>query len=185
MDFALRVGFDSRLCRPYHSSRQCYSSSSFDELFEHHSFRLVDSLDLFNVGAGYLDKRPLHREGIKAIHKSDAWELEAKDASSFYTRRTSLVVELIVRNIEKGKCLDIGCGVGLLGWALTQRGFDAYGTDISERMVQQAIQRSSSVLKDSGSHYCVSASGVAPFNMRFDLITRGLSCREMNCRYSS
>jgi SAM-dependent methyltransferase len=103
--------------------------------------------------------------------KAGDWGRMARDPGSYYTRRTFSVLELICRYLEKGKALDVGCGAGLLSLELAKRGFDVYGTDVSENMVHKAVQKASSVMADPKSHFRVSIEGEAPFDFKFDVIT--------------
>jgi 2-polyprenyl-3-methyl-5-hydroxy-6-metoxy-1,4-benzoquinol methylase len=52
-----------------------------------------------------------------------------------YLLRKRLVLELL-RDVEKGKVLEIGCGAGDLCATLHDMGYDVKGIDSSERAIQ-------------------------------------------------
>ena len=71
------------------------------------------------------------------------------DLASEYERNADLVRPHIERVIQpfvdllpqKGKILDVGCGVGIATELLTQAGFDVTGIDASPQMVSFAQKR--------------------------------------------
>lgn len=51
-------------------------------------------------------------------------------------------LKYIVRNFsERKRILDVGCGTGLLACGLQSYGFDVYGLDISQKMIEIASKR--------------------------------------------
>jgi len=53
--------------------------------------------------------------------------------------RRRFAIEMIENKLEPGsKILDVGCGTGHLAAELTRRGYQTWGTDIAEAMVQYA-----------------------------------------------
>jgi O-antigen biosynthesis protein len=73
------------------------------------------------------------------------------------------VAEHIARDIAPQTAFDVGCAMGFLVEALTDRGVDASGIDISEYAVSQVRPD----IKDR----CRVGSALHPFGRRFDLIT--------------
>ena len=103
--------------------------------------------------------------------KADEWELHAGGPETYYTRRTRLTAELVARHLRGGRALDVGCGLGLLSYELALRGFDVYGTDLSERMLDKAVKRLSAFVGDAPARFRPSVKGREPFAFKFDLIT--------------
>jgi ubiquinone/menaquinone biosynthesis C-methylase UbiE len=59
-------------------------------------------------------------------------------AQNFVSRRR-FAIEMIEARVPKGgKILDLGCGTGHLAAELKRRGYDTWGTDLSEGMIQYA-----------------------------------------------
>ncbi|MFH1752628.1 MAG: methyltransferase domain-containing protein [Candidatus Omnitrophota bacterium] len=61
-------------------------------------------------------------------------------SSHSFTVRRERVIELL-KGLEGGKALDVGCGPGVMVDYLTGKGFDFYGIDISENMIAQCRER--------------------------------------------
>jgi SAM-dependent methyltransferase len=56
----------------------------------------------------------------------------------YASKRVALFEELCTRG---GRVLDFGCGTGVLGERLIARGFDVFGAEYSEKMLQKALGR--------------------------------------------
>jgi SAM-dependent methyltransferase len=75
-------------------------------------------------------------------------------------RRTVLFESLCPRN---GRILDYGCGTGVLGQRLIERGFDVFGTEYSANMLNKALER--------GVKGALLENGQIPFgDEQFDLV---------------
>jgi len=72
---------------------------------------------------------------------ADSWDRQSDDPNNYYTRRNNFVLGLVRRTIHKGSVLDVGCGAGVLCLKLSTEGYDVYGTDISENLVQKTVER--------------------------------------------
>ena len=100
------------------------------------------------------------------------WKRQAEDPNNKFTKLIYNVARLIDRHVRPGPSLDIGCGPGLLCQMLLARGFDAYGTDIAENMVQAAVERLAPAAPDAASRIALCQGETLPFgDRRFDLIT--------------
>jgi SAM-dependent methyltransferase len=73
------------------------------------------------------------------------------------------VADGIVRNLRPASVLDVGCAMGMLVEALSNRGVDAWGIDVSEHAI--------AAVADSIGDRCSVASVVDPLPRRYDLIT--------------
>ena len=99
------------------------------------------------------------------------WSLQAEDRDNRFTRLLYFLTDRIVEHVPSGKLLDFGCGPGLLCSLLADRGFDVYGTDIAERMIEAAMQRMAGKVDDPGSRFHVCRDGEVPFDgEQFDLV---------------
>jgi 2-polyprenyl-3-methyl-5-hydroxy-6-metoxy-1,4-benzoquinol methylase len=60
-----------------------------------------------------------------------------------YPRETDVpsALDLVQRHVARGRLLDVGCALGIYTKAFLDAGFDAYGIDISEFAVTEAINR--------------------------------------------
>ncbi len=65
--------------------------------------------------------------------------------------RLQRTMELVARHKSGGQALDLGCGTGPVAVALAKRGFDVYGVDIAENMVERARERAAQALGDAAS----------------------------------
>jgi SAM-dependent methyltransferase len=103
--------------------------------------------------------------------RADLWAALADDADSFYARRTRVVVNLLRQFVPKGAVLDVGCGVGLLVAELLSSGYDAYGTDLADSMVQRARERTPAPRPEIASRFRTCLSSRLPFSQQFDAVT--------------
>ena len=77
-------------------------------------------------------------------------DLEKKDARS--RQRGSAVLNLI-KDISPQSCLILGCGRGIIGEMIKERGFPVQGIDISEEAVEMAKTRGIKAIKENILHY--------------------------------
>lgn len=104
--------------------------------------------------------------------KAAAWIQSMANPNNQYAMLVGFVAELVNRHIQGGKTLDIGCGPAILSQRLAEMGFEVYGTDVSERMIEAARARLSGTIESPESRFRVCAEGEIPFQgMQFDLIT--------------
>lgn len=106
--------------------------------------------------------------------KADEWLHFAQDDSSYWARRLRAIANLCIKHVPGGRSLDVGCGPGLLVRLLTEAGFEAYGADISENMVQKAQGLLQDLVPDSAARVRHCPDGGVPFDARreqFDLVT--------------
>jgi len=78
---------------------------------------------------------------------------------------------MLAKRIMSGTALDVGCATGCLVRELAGRGFDAYGTDISEEMIARAIATPPEDLITPEERFHVSRDGLIPFDRKFDVVT--------------
>lgn len=105
-------------------------------------------------------------------NQSASWGKQIEDPENFFARRTSWIAQLITVTVNGGKALDVGCGSGLLSKILTERGFDVYGTDISEKMIRKTIEALSGAIEAPETRFRVCGDAEIPFEgMKFRLIT--------------
>ncbi|VVQ16111.1 class I SAM-dependent methyltransferase [Pseudomonas fluorescens] len=94
---------------------------------------------------------------------NDFWSRSDRMGTDSYLDRNELV-DSIIESVGYGKVLDLGCGEGRLVRALTERGLDAYGLDIS----QVAINRANSYMP--GRFFCGSALELPFDDQEFDTV---------------
>ncbi len=104
---------------------------------------------------------------------ADHWERQAEDAENKYTRRSRWIGELVDKNrISPCRALDVGCANGLLSSVLAQRGFDTYGTDVSDELIRLAARRMGRYFDDAEGRFQTCGQGALPFSDRtFGLVT--------------
>ena len=103
--------------------------------------------------------------------KAEAWSCDADRADSLFRGRSLSVAELVRRHVPKCRSLDVGCGSGKLMKMLLEAGYDAYGADLSEKMVEQSIRNLSDIAEDAERRVRVSGPDGLPFDSEFGLIT--------------
>ena len=72
------------------------------------------------------------------------------------------IADAIVRELQPGSVLDVGCAIGLLVEALRLRGVEAYGVDVSEYAISQ--------VHPSIRDFCRLGLATESFGRRYDLI---------------
>lgn len=88
-----------------------------------------------------------------------------------YRRRLANVLTLIERHVAPCACLDIGCGDGALLSELSQRGFDVWGGDVSQELVQVSRDRLRDRMPDADRRIALIRDNRFPFDRTFGLIT--------------
>lgn len=106
-----------------------------------------------NIGSGY----------DYASQYDDFWSRSDRTGTDSYLDR-NLLVDSIIESVGYGKVLDLGCGEGRLVRALTEKGLDAYGLDIS----QVAIDRANTYMP--GRFFCGSALELPFADQEFDTV---------------
>lgn len=105
-------------------------------------------------------------------NQSVSWGKKIEDPGNYFARRASWVAQLIAEKMSGGNALDVGCGSGLLSKILAERGFDVYGTDISEKMIKKSIAALSDVIEAPEARFRVCENMQIPFEgMKFGLIS--------------
>ena len=80
-----------------------------------------------------------------------------------FPRRHKVILNEL-RNLKKGKLLDVGCGEGLLLENANRLGFDVTGVDCSEYAVKMCCQKNLDAI-------CLDIEGEGlPFNEEFDIV---------------
>ena len=104
---------------------------------------------------------------------ADRWQKQANNTQNFYTKRNQWLKQLIQKNeIVPCTTLDIGCSTGQLSEVLAGMGFDPYGSDVSDKLVNHAVERMSVKYSDAEKRFLVSIDGKNPFTDRmFKLAT--------------
>jgi 2-polyprenyl-3-methyl-5-hydroxy-6-metoxy-1,4-benzoquinol methylase len=85
-----------------------------------------------------------------------------------YPRETSVknALDLVRRYCARGRLLDVGCALGIYTKAFQDAGFDAYGVDVSEFAVAEAVK----VLGPGRVVRCDLDLAPIPFDGKFDII---------------
>jgi 2-polyprenyl-3-methyl-5-hydroxy-6-metoxy-1,4-benzoquinol methylase len=97
---------------------------------------------------------PAARKPMKAKSEQDVYfdevadELARKyethralgDAEAVFSREARIVLERFV-DATPARCLDLGCGPGVMAVTIAERGFDVVGVDRSEKMIALAARR--------------------------------------------
>lgn len=95
----------------------------------------------------------------------------ASAADSFYRYRIRLVESRIAVHSKPGRSLDIGCASGELVALLYRRGFDAFGTDISPAMIEEACLSTGYYMPDAAGRFRVTQGDTPPFIETFDVLS--------------
>jgi 2-polyprenyl-3-methyl-5-hydroxy-6-metoxy-1,4-benzoquinol methylase len=104
--------------------------------------------------------------------QASEWVRHAANPNDKYTRLLGFVVQVLERHIKEGTGLDVGCGPAALSQMLAERGFETYGTDISQSMIDAAVARMGQVMENPAERFRLCEDGEVPFDgMQFDLIT--------------
>ena len=116
------------------------------------------------------EKPPDHEEAARGFWNEQSGDWAAKCQSEQKQTRLRNIVELIARHAPGGRALDVGCGEGSLCLELARRGFDVYGCDLSEKMVEESVRRLEPVVPDATERVRTSREGRFPFEGPFDLV---------------
>lgn len=100
--------------------------------------------------------------------QADKWI--AKNQQQKLSRRRQTMVAFIEGHVRGGKVLDIGCGDGSLCRELSQRGFDVYGCDVSEKLVEASQAMLADILPDAAERIRLIEENRIPFDQQFDVI---------------
>lgn len=101
--------------------------------------------------------------------RSSDWVRQTR--SDPYRLRQDALVDVIRRHVTPCRALDVGCGLGNLSMDLHGHGFDVYATDLSENMIDQALQTARGRIPRAEERFKVMDKGHIPFHGLFDLIT--------------
>lgn len=83
-----------------------------------------------------------------------------------FSKRYKVMLDEL-RNLEKGRLLDIGCGEGVLLENAKRQGFDVTGVDFSENAIKICHQKNLNAI-------CLDIEGEElPFNEEFDIVIAG------------
>lgn len=87
---------------------------------------------------GLIRFEPFKQPGIESLYDDHyyaiAYETRAEALGSFFESQLARIEEVLT----PGRCIDIGCGMGLFVKAALAHGWDAFGTDPSEAAVRRA-----------------------------------------------
>lgn len=145
----------------------------FRTLFEEPPYRVMRCLE---CGTGVVTPR-LTEAGLEAMYRDPTFwrspsprELGYQDYrgdEALYLKTFRRRLQFVLRNRPvQGRALDVGCAAGFCMQAMRERGFDAYGVEISPTIARHAIERFGFDTVHVGS------LATAPFPERsFDLIT--------------
>lgn len=106
--------------------------------------------------------------------KADEWAGFARNDRNYWTRRLTVIYRRVLKYIQSGRSLDIGCGPGVLVCLLTKAGFEAHGLDIAENMIAKTAEILAPFLKNPRERLHHSPDGKLPFKPSrdsFHLIT--------------
>lgn len=104
--------------------------------------------------------------------KSASWSNRTIDPKSYFWLTSDSVAKLASKHLKSGSVLDVGCGSGVLCYKLAQKGFDVFGTDISENMIAETSRRLAALDTQAPTRFRVCRDGIIPFKgQTFDLIT--------------
>lgn len=83
------------------------------------------------------------------IEKPDLWFSSMNQAWKQGSKITSQIKKVLKRyRITKGKLLELGCGNGRISINMAKRGFDVTGVDISEKYLENAVERAARARTD-------------------------------------
>jgi 2-polyprenyl-3-methyl-5-hydroxy-6-metoxy-1,4-benzoquinol methylase len=121
-----------------------------------------------------LDKDEFTQQDI-AFHRATAETYDADTTSGFSVYHRKIVepfLDVVAARSPRGRALDLGCGTGVLSFALARRGFTVLGIDHSEEMLAVA-ERKRTGQKFAGSVQFVKgdARHVPADDEEFDCIT--------------
>jgi SAM-dependent methyltransferase len=103
--------------------------------------------------------------------RADEWRSQAEDPVDHYSRRARHVALFIRDRVPICRSLGVGCGPGLLVSHLLEYGYDAYGCDISEGMVEAARATISGIVDNPNDRVrLVTTPDMLPFDDDFGLV---------------
>ncbi len=86
-----------------------------------------------------LDQQVANHFDEMAEHYANSYS-DGSFFSYFFNRRLEIVLDALSK-YDRATILDIGCGPGMMAEYSIQRGFEFYGTDISEKMIGECINK--------------------------------------------
>ncbi len=101
------------------------------------------------------------------FNRKTAAERYSRGRPDFHSNTLKHIKEYLQLDLKLDKALDIACGTGLSTKALLDIATDVYGTDISQEMLNRALEQDKI-------HYTIASAEEQPFaDDSFDLITVG------------
>jgi ubiquinone/menaquinone biosynthesis C-methylase UbiE len=104
--------------------------------------------------------------------RKDEWQHRSENADDYWSRRINWATQFVAKELAKpARCLDIGCATGLFAEHLHRQGYDVYGVDISEAMVQGAQNRMAA-FGVPADHFAICDTDILPFqDETFDFLS--------------
>lgn len=115
-------------------------------LFLKDGFRIVQCN---SCGLIFVNPRP-HKKYLQELYSEDYYRISAEGSigygdyeadKQYHSANFSKLLNSIERHKEKGKMLDVGCAVGFFLEEANMRGWEVYGTELSEYAVKKAQER--------------------------------------------
>jgi SAM-dependent methyltransferase len=110
------------------------------------------------------------KQNVKAEQLTYKKNLENGFYYQFYDNQLNKLYEYLLHEQQKGKILDIGCGIGTHSRKLSARGFDVIGVDISFESIKLATQQTTI----PRGRFLVGSAEALPFHSNyFDIVFCG------------